>query len=182
MKIKSFVTNSSSTNFIIMFDGETKEDLYKILKKYPKFFDLEYTPYDEGTPFKVDLDQVIQAIESVIDKNISYPGTVIIQNIDQVIEERKKQIEHEREYCEKSKAKDPKISIMSLFEWLDENENLLNEISRAKRRGMKSVLEIQFGDNDGHISGGSIGTTMDYQGRYINLSSLDITILTEQNR
>ncbi len=182
MKTKGFVTNSSSTNFIIMFDGETKEDLYKILEKYPRFFDLEYDPFDGGTLFKVDVNQVIEAIESVVDKNISYPGPVIVQNIDQIIKDREGRIEHQKEYYEESVAKDPKKSITFMLDWMTANEELLDMIKSAKRRGMKSVLEIQFGDNDGHISGGVIGTTMDYQGRYINLSSLDITILTEQNR
>lgn len=182
MKIKGFVTNSSSTNFIFIFDGETKEDLYKILKKYPRFFDLEYNPFDGGTLFKIDVDQVIEAIESVVNKNISYPGPVIVQNIDQVIKDREERIEHQKEYYEESVAEDPKRSIGFILDWMMENEELIHMIKSAKRIGMKSVLEIQFGDNNGHISGGDIGVTMDYQGRYINLSSLDITILTEQNR
>jgi len=184
MRIKSFVTNSSSTNFIILFDGETKKDLYRILRKYSMFFDLklkiEFESGQDDT-YKTDVEQVIKAIESVIDKGIPYQEPVVIRDLNTLVKDREEEIKREEEFMRGEKAISKSFT-SSLWEWVEENKGLLDEIKRAKQRGLKSVLEIQFGDNDGHISDPGIGSTMDYEGRYIDLSTPDIKIITEQRR
>lgn len=184
MKIKQFVTNSSSTNFIILFDGKTKKDLYRILRKYPMFFDLELdSEFESGQmdTYKTDVEQVIKAIESVIDKSLPYQEPVVIRDLNILVKDREEEIKREEKFME-GEMGSPKSFTSTLFEWIEENKELLDQIRRAKQRGLKSVLEIQFGDNDGHISELGIGNTMDYAGRYIDLSTPDIKIITEQRR
>jgi len=52
----------------------------------------------------------------------------------------------------------------------------------AKRKGFTRLLKVDFGDNNGDISGGNIGTAMDYEGRKIRINTSDFIVFTEQNR
>jgi len=169
---------------MMIFDGETKEDLYRILRKYPMFFDIEFNlEFESGQNdiYKIDVEQVIKAIDSVIDKDNRYCEPVVIRNINILIEDKEEEIRREKKFME-GEMGSSKGSISSLYEWIEENIERLNEIKRVKSRGLKSVLEVQFGDNDGHISGTGIGNAMDYEGRHIDLSTPDIKIITEQKR
>ncbi len=173
MKIKTdFVTNSSSTNYMFIFKGNTKEELYTILKKYSDSFNLEHEDYDK-TKSNITVKDIIDSIEECIDQILpDYVVSVKIKPIDILIEKIRK--------------------IKKSYENHDDNDwydeiimrylKLYDSTKTAKKIGLNSYLEIEFGDNDGHICGGRIGDTMDYEGRHIRLSNDEIMLLTDGMR
>lgn len=178
MRLKlGFVTNSSSTSFIFIFNGG-KIDLYRTLVKYESHFNL-HNKYlaNEDKPADMNVWDVIRELDRVLKDSIQElwikPG---VKNIGEVI----------KDTLEKVAFWEGRKKDHDLDNW--ENEFIflykhhLEVLRRCKERGLISTLVIGFGDNNGEISGGLVGTTMDYFGRSIDLDRDDFVILTEQNR
>ena len=71
MKIKSdFVTNSSSTSFFFIFNGD-KNNLFDLIKQNSKSFNLKYVDYNNNT-IKTDENFVIESINNKINKKHEY--------------------------------------------------------------------------------------------------------------
>jgi hypothetical protein len=85
-------------------------------------------------------------------------------------------------YREKSKL-NKNIPYRDMYlDFIMEGVNKKIVIEEAVKGGFVNFIRIGFGDNAGIISGGRIGTTMDYEGRGINIHKPDFIVTTEQNR
>ena len=167
-KRNGFVSNSSSTSFTFIFKGDTVQDLSKTIQKYGKCFDLEYMYWDDNC-YSCNAQDVSEAIEAYIDdpKNmLNRHDKVSVILIDDYIEVIIKEIKESTGYRG----------------YVDDLKKQLVKIQSAKKKGLTSVLNIEFGDNDGDISGGDLGYCMDYEGRYISIDKKDFIVYTEQNR
>lgn len=175
MKIKTdFITNSSSTNFIFIFKGNTKEDLYAILRNNSPFFKLEYKDYNNVT-YNITVEDIIDSIEKCIDCKSEYSKTVRIQPIDILI----KEVKSLRETYEQKTITENDYRSNDWIEFLNKENLKLNYSENAKTIGLNSFIEIEFGDNHGDISNCIIGEVMDYKGRNIYLSTNKIMLLSE---
>ena len=176
MRIKNdFVTNSSSTNFLFAFSGDTRKDLYKSIIDHDSCFFLcmeydgfiECIPKEEGRTISCRAEDVIEALKSVRRK------TKII-TIDEKIKEFEEEVERIKGYD---------INYPNRYAcFIYECKSRIAILNYAKELGITSVLEVNFGDNDGPFSGTKIGMIMDYEGRYINILSDSLVVLTDQRR
>lgn len=166
MRIRNgFVTNSSSTNFIFMFKGNKKEELFDLIKKDSKKFKLYYDKW------KCDHEDVIKSIDECLQEITDY-DQVKIYNKDELITKVNDRIAYWKESYGKRFFKEAPKDLLKIKYVLD-NTDLSN---------IDSVLEIQFGDNHGNIEGNDIGYAMDYEGREIHIVKDNFIVLTEQNR
>ena len=185
MKIRNgFISNSSSTSFTMCFDGD-ENNLYEMLKKYGVYFELIF-PYNDlkyssghNQNWGVDVEDVIKSIKSVLEKgevdykdDVVFQERVIILDIEDMIKAQKYSIE------EIGKQLDEVYDISLLVQ----EQDILDKLETAKRRGLTSGIVIDFGDNHGVVCGGRIGNTMDYAGRYTHIDKKDFIVYTEQNR
>jgi hypothetical protein len=179
MKVKcDFVTNSSSTNFVFLFNGEDIDDLLRKISKYRKYFDLDC---DFGG-YRINHIDVIESIQEGIEKNkkIDYEN-IDIQDIKLLIDERKELLSFYlnivEDYKEKSLDQDCTYEYNLIGKVLAD----INLLKAAKDKGFKAI-EIGFGDNHGFICGGPVGETMDYEGRKLFINEDDFIVFTEQDR
>jgi len=155
MKIKSdFVTNSSSTSFFFIFNGD-KNNLFDLIKQNSKSFNLKYVDYNNNT-IKTDENFVIESINNKINKKHEYMKTVEIKNIDFLIEEFKKRYEDLDKLIKKSNKK-----FNYEKEMLQEINNKIVILNKARENGLINYLEIEFGDNHGHVCSNQ-ASLMDY--------------------
>ena len=187
-----FVSNSSSTSFTFVFKGDKVEDLSNTIMKYKSFFDLSF--FDEGwgdndnTTYTCNAQEVGEAIEKYVKSEPKYEfDKVSVVSIDNHIANLVKEINSNYKYIgeEKEKQKNDPSAWSCIDLWEEHNIDLKNEVNSmrsAKDKGLHSVLVIGFGDNDGQISGGSLGHCMDYEGRYMSIDEDDFMVYTEQNR
>ena len=182
MKIKTdFVTNSSSTSFTFVFEGD-KFDLYKALLKHKEKFDLVFEDYIDFT-HKINVWDVIRAIDSVIRNS---PEDLWIlptaRSVDNIITEYKSR----KAYFQKSAEIEHPDGTRSIYnrylEGVERTQTKIDLLNKAKEKGLTKAFVIGFGDNEGEICGGSVGQIMDYEGRNINIDDDDLMILTESNR
>ena len=163
MKIRQgFISNSSSTSFMFIFKGETKEDLYDAIWKNRKDFHLVTDDnYSCCAEFLVD------AIESNL--TIVELGNRV-NSIDSIIKDLNKSIADISGY--KLDKRTEKVCI-------DEYNGYIGKLIHLKDKGFKTILQISFGDNHGDISGGNVGTTMDYESYHFeNYEKKDLAIIT----
>jgi len=178
MKIKhDFVTNSSSTGFIFIFKGDQRANLFKQLVKYEKHFELS-NDYGPGKPI-TDVWDLITCLDPIISSHRSepyyLPGPTKIQSL---LEQYKTELLNlEKTYNEEKKEKSmwTKYSLDSITQI----KQKIEKIEKAIENGLDHCIEISFGDNDGIISGGMMGMTMDYSGRSIKLNEKDFVVLIE---
>lgn len=182
MKAKAdFVTNSSSTSFTFIFKGN-HIDLFKGIITRAELFNLSMESYGSSYDHKIDVWDVIRAIDSVIKIN----GEDLwikpaVATIDSHIKEKDREIDE---------IEGARIQGFGNDEWrkqyddgvLAELKADIKSLKAAKAKGLTSMFTIGFGDNDGEICGGPVGTTMDYEGRHIKVNDDDFIIITEQNR
>jgi len=184
MKIrKGFVTNSSSTNFIFGFKGDTIDDLVKAIQNHPDAFDLIYEGgWKEPIYYKCNADDVTKAIVKVFSKEPEKYDFMKLQIRDpsEVIKEEEKSFADNKEWEKEYEKDNPSYHFNDDYIEKMYNKKILY-LKEIAERGM-SVLEIEFGDNHGHIEGGDLGMAMDYEGRYIEIFSDDLIVVTEQNR
>jgi len=64
----------------------------------------------------------------------------------------------------------------------EDSKEKISYVKKLINKGFNTAIMIGFGDNDGEISGGAVGITMDYEGRGIKMNEPDFVIMTEQNR
>lgn len=179
MKIRSgFVSNSSSTSFLMMFNSkgleDVKEGFLKLLEKYKHYFDLFYIDCS-GASRQTSGDEVFAEIAIYVRKM-----STTVFKIDELIE----RLESEIENCEKE------IAGGEYRSWDDYNFERIRDLHMRifdlkelkEKRGFDSYITMDFGDSDGDVSGGTMGVVMDYEGRYVRISKEDFFLYTEQNR
>ena len=186
MKIRNgFVSNSSSTSFTFVFKGDKIDDLSALIWKYRGHFSLSYDASWNDTNDCVETcnaQDVVEAIEKCAkDKNDKWNAVKIV-SIDDSINQF---VDSIKEYDQMIKDKEDKCS-MTLRDFYKqykrEAEEVIDKLNMAKKKGLTSVFVIGFGDNHGQISGGGLGTVMDYEGRDIDIDEKDFVVFTEQNR
>lgn len=171
MKIRAgFVTNSSSTNFIFMFKGKTREELIELIRKNSKSFDINY--YDDYVGrYKCNAEDVINSISDCLNMIDDY-NQVRIYDKKELISRVNKDVSYWKESYGKNFYKEAPEDLLKI-------KYILNNVNLNK---IDSVLEIQFGDNHGNIRGTDIGYAMDYKGREIHIVEDNFIVLTEQTR
>jgi len=166
MKIRlGFITNSSSTNHIIMWKGD-KYDLKRLLLEKISIFPTNFSGYAQN--YHVDKSEILDAILSMIERSLDK------SSIQKELAER---LEYaERWYKESIQDKRPWGT-----SWAEEEVKFTKElISLSEDKDW--MLEISFGDNEGCFAGGDLGYVMDYAGRNIDVEEDELAYKTEQNR
>lgn len=165
MKIRQgFVSNSSSTSFTFLFKTNDLNEAMRTLRKYKNRFDLAEPEglYDANISARINGHDVIDCIEENVDN---------LYSIDELISERKEEFEA---------FKDDYHGIGSQIK--RELSHIIANLEDVKENGFIYLFTINFGDNEGDISGGEIGNIMDYKGRDVKISECDLVMFTEQDR
>jgi len=189
MKIRQgFVSNSSSTSFTFCFKGNKLEDLYTMISKYSKHFDLEHEGWDD-LQYKCNSGDIVKAIKGAAKSKSKYDfENISVVSIDDHIVNLKEQIVINDEAIKREQEnKDKRYSATDLYsdlysEWNSNIKDTIAKMRGLQKKGLTSICEIGFGDNHGQISGLGIGSIMDYEGRCININTKDFAVMTEQNR
>jgi len=169
MKIKSdFITNSSSTAFFFFFKGEKIQDLSNVLRKYDNVFERDEFEY------KMNVEDLVSSIENLV------PSVLQIKDIDKLVPQFLENIQRLIETCYKENKEGDKFDSAKYFMGDVRDRLKTYEISKdILKKGFTKVLEIEFGDNDGHVAGGNVGTLMDYKHSSLEMKKEDLVILTE---
>jgi hypothetical protein len=175
MKIRTgFISNSSSTSFTFCIKGNTIKDLFTLFRKYHKKFDLQYDDY------KINAETIIgsiKALEPTTNTRRRWGGYRLVP-MAEVLDDSIKRMESIMGYIQ-----DEKIGMMDYYkEELEDSKEKISYVKKLINKGFNTAIMIGFGDNDGEISGGAVGITMDYEGRGIKMNEPDFVIMTEQNR
>jgi len=184
MKIKhDFVTNSSSTGFIFLFKGDKRTDLFRQMVKYEDKFKL-FNEYGTGADY-IDVWDIIREIDPILSSSKEdpwyLPGPLklndLLERHEGELKEYEKTLKEElkRESEEEIHWKSSEYTI----NYIKEIKEKIIKVKEAIHNKLDHYVEISFGDNDGMISGGRIGMTMDYSGRNINIDQKDFIVLIE---
>jgi hypothetical protein len=166
MKVRlGFITNSSSTNHIMMWKG-SQYDLKKFLMENLSVFPTESDGYNQK--YVVEKGEILDAILSMINNAM---------NKEAIKEELQNRLERAERWYEEEKERKDSWSVDWEKEELEFAKKLLNS---AEDKDW--MLEVSFGDNEGDFAGGNIGNIMDYEGRLININEDGFSYTTEQNR
>lgn len=185
MKIKQdFVTNSSSTSYIFIFKGDKRTHLFEKMVKYGDQFKL-YNEYGPGDT-RLDVWEIIQCIDPILSSCIEDPWhlpgptklSTLLETYEEELDSNIKSLimELERESKEPIQYKSSQYT----KEYIKKGEEKISKIKKAIEDGLDHYVEISFGDNDGMISGGRIGTTMDYQSSDVNIDQKDFKVIIER--
>lgn len=181
MKIKKdFITNSSSTSFIFCFKGSSRVDLYRQMVKHEDDFKLH------GYESSIDVWDILRSIDPILASSKEDPyylpkPSPILTHIETLSEELKLSEEELLVELEREKDQDDNRWKGSNYS-IEHIKDLKEKIEKYKgfvERGLKSLVEITFGDNDGIISGGGVGSTMDYSGKNINIDDDEFAVVIE---
>ena len=183
MKLKlSFVTNSSSSSFIFIFNGNERETLFDLIRKYKEKFNLtEDFGYKEHHDIRsVNYHFVIDSLDEIFDKGAK------IQSIDSLIEEYESNLDYWNKEIKKDKKeleKNPnKYNFLEYSErYKKEAEGKIKQLQRVKNKGLQNFVKIEFGDSHGDFIG-ETPSVLDYNARDIQMEKEVLTIITECNR
>lgn len=179
MKIRQgFVSNSSSSSFIVCFQGKTKEDAFSAMKKHPQVFNFSGPGYIEDSADWVscELDDVIDAIGhriKVVDKitkkdslwELSLDNPVIVP-LSFVFADYKHQYEETFN-----------SEFAFVIDLRKELKTQMKALSEAKDNGLNRALVLEAGDNHGHIMGNDVALLLDYEGRNTVFVSEDLAVI-----
>ena len=185
MKIRQgFVSNSSSTSFTFVFNGDSVDDLCKVLEDYKNYFELSFENWD-GRMCSCNFEDIKNSLKNVVlpqapeDKDkyfdVAYP-IPIQQEIDNLTEEALTEGVLTSDYVH-----DVYLYDLSSSEAAANLRKSLIMVNSAEK-GLNRVIKVDFGDNHGHVCGGDVGIAMDYVGRNIEIIEDDLVVITEQNR
>lgn len=140
MKIKSdFITNSSSTNYIMLFKGKNRRSLYKAIK------DSEIMLYEEIESDITETGPIIETIscneKDLIKSLINHRRKIKIKSIDEIIENLKYHLNEWDEIINDSGASYLKSYI--------ESYSRLKTVEKAKEFGFEKGIEVEYGDGGG---------------------------------
>lgn len=171
MKLRlGYVTNSSSTNHIICWNG-SDEDLKALLQKHREKFDLTFEAWDDEV-YKTDPDEVIETILGFLKEKK--------QTKAQYVAEAERQVQYYEEWLEREK-KEKRAGTLG-FDSIRYIEQSLRTERERLTMDKENVVIIGFGDHEGDVEGGDMGHCMDYEGRDIYIKEKDLYYTTEQNR
>jgi hypothetical protein len=142
MKYKNdLITNSSSTSYIFLFNGSTKEDLFDNMKDMWREFEIGKESDDDYS--RVNVNEVIDYIREHV-RIIS--SEELIKNLKSIIKD-----------LEKRKSEYPKN------EWvlkeIKHQKSILNSVKESiEESGFESATYVDFHDNEGEKVGNLYGT------------------------
>jgi hypothetical protein len=187
MKIKNdFITNSSSTNFFFIFKGpRCVKSLVSAVWNHKKAFTLSYY-LDETSNWSCKCQDIVEDIERCVKNSLGKDewDSVKIVTLDKKISETDEMIKSEKAYHKDWLIDHPDDKTMDKItkEGIKYLEQRKRKLQHAKNKGFENALEMEWGDNHGHVSGGETGFAMDYAGKNIRINSDDLVVFTEQNR
>ena len=187
MRVKSdFITNSSSTNFFFVFKGpRCVKSVTNAVWNHRKSFSLHYE-LNENNSHSCNAQDIVEDIERCIKQSLGKKewNSVKITTVDKKILQIDKQIEHEKEYNASWMKDHPEDKTSEKYskQTVSRLEKQKGKFQEAKSKGFENLLEMDWGDNHGAVSGGDTGYAMDYEGRYIRINSDDLIVFSEQNR
>lgn len=182
MKIRNgFVSNSSSTSFTFCFKGKKNKGVKPlcdlILTKYSECFSRSY---DE---WHCNAQDVVEAIGRCYKQTGEWNKAECV-SIDKVIGDNKFYLEiikKDIKDAEDKKETDAWI-FRHFLEKKQELESKIKILDNIKKKGLTTLLLMDFGDNHGEVCDCDLGRAMDYDGRYIDINGKDLVVFTEQNR
>ena len=143
------------------------ENLFEMMRKYGEYFNLYSEDFDN-----CDVEEVIEAIKEA--------GGIKVRSIEEVWEDlNERKLSWQRMSPENEDDKWREELYQDVINHILDTQFIIED---AQRRGLKGVVEIEFGDNHGNIEGGKIGNLMDYEGRNIHIGKSDFIVTTEQRR
>jgi hypothetical protein len=176
MKVKGdFITNSSSTAFFFIFKWNTKEDLFKEIMRRPKRFEQEVDIGWDKKPhiIKCDAEFVVNSIDKVYGTIGDFYGDhniVKIKSIDELIKEFKKSLNYWKKgvkHCPWHKG------------YITETQNQLKAALEAKKKGLNKYIQMNFGDSEGHVHGGS-ASILRYKQDKFQVRRKDLFVVTDE--
>ena len=182
MKLKlSFVTNSSSSSFIFIFNGNERGTLFDLIRKYKEKFNLteDFSYGDFSDVRSVNYHFVIDCLDELFDKGNK------IKTIDILIDEVESHLEYwkkEVKKYKKEKEKNPeKYNFLEYSErYQKEAEDRIEQLKRIKSNGLLNFMKIEFGDSHGDFHGDT-PSVLDYNAKFISMEKDDLAIITENN-
>jgi hypothetical protein len=190
MKLKGdFITNSSSTAFFFIFNGDKKEDLFNLIIKYKHKFDqsVDYGCGDNKDIRFCNAGYVIDSIDDVITTNEPYDESTKckIEPIKKLIKEYKNDMDYwEKAYKKEIKRSKTEKITYDLSKDYKEHEKKYRDgikvLKEAESKGLTSYINIEFGDNHGHVCGEN-ASAMDYNGDDMIIKENDFYLLTENH-
>ena len=176
MKIRNgFVSNSSSTSFTFCFKGKDLKSLTDLLlTKYRNQFKRSFEEWH------CNVLDVVEAMEGCFESD--FHRKISVYPIDNYIREEKAAVDRYTKDIKEHTGNQQKYLLDIFTREKLRCENKLKRLKTIKKRGLKSVVVIGFGDNHGDIQGGNLGYAMDYDGRYIDINNNDLVVFTELNR
>jgi hypothetical protein len=175
MKLKGdFITNSSSTAYFFIFNGNTKEDLFKAIMKRPERFEQEEDIGWDKKPHivKVNAEFIVDSIDKVFGTSGGFytDHIVEIKPINNLIEEFEKTLKS----WEKQSKESPWCR-----KYVTEVRNQIKAALDAKSKGLNKYIEINFGDSEGHVHGDN-AAILRYKRECFNVRRKDLYVIFDE--
>ena len=192
MKIKGdFVTNSSSTNYLFVFEEPNRFSLYRALMLNADLFDLTVDFGWKDAPFEIGVASLIEEMEYIF----TTPAEIVkkemrslyrfdeaprIQPITKYLKETRKDTRScaiQEERCRKYHEHD-----MEEIYREERSTGLvkLGVLLDCQRKGLDYSLEISFG-NDGGIYGSPIAQALDTRGSFPNVTRQNLGVVVTRH-
>ncbi|MEK6833207.1 MAG: hypothetical protein AABY32_04110 [Nanoarchaeota archaeon] len=169
MKIRNgFVSNSSSSSFIVCFKGKTLKDCFNCMKNHKEVFNIEGEYLDPENKFNgydwikhtTSLEEIINILKPlyVPYKNDKYVSYVTVRKLEDLIQEQKDQLPFSDKY------------------YIEKLNGKIKKLEKSYNKGLKSVLLFRAGDTDKGINIDPLRNILDSEGYQLECNYDDLII------